>query len=290
MAEEECEECPPPGAPAWMATFADLSTLLLTFFVLLLSFANMDIIKFESMSGSLKDAFGYQEENFGNYHPEMIARQTKMESEIEQLLLGGPRKKLRKMERKVRDLIQTKKLEKKVSTETNEKGLIIRVKDQAFFSGGGARLKRQGFPILDEVSKLLAGFPCQILVEGHTDNSPIHTRRFPSNWELSAARSIAVMRYMVEVGGISPTRIGAAGYADMRPLHPNDTIEHKLANRRVEFVCHRVMHNRNKVYKNLDDAKAKGEAIDPKGGKDGEGGEPAEDGGAEAPEGGGSEE
>ena len=69
----------------------------------------MDIIKFESMSGYLKDAFGYQEENFGNYHPEMIARQTKMESEIEQLLLGGPRKKLRQMERKVRDLIQTKK-------------------------------------------------------------------------------------------------------------------------------------------------------------------------------------
>jgi chemotaxis protein MotB len=145
-------------------------------------------------------------------------------------------------------LIQTKKLEKNVETETNERGLIIRVKDQAFFSSG-ARLKRQGFPVLDEVSKLLAGFPCQILVEGHTDNVPIYSRQFPSNWELSAARAIAVMRYMVEVGGIDPTRVGAAGYAEMRPLYPNDSEAHRKANRRVEFVCHRVMHNRNKVYK-----------------------------------------
>jgi chemotaxis protein MotB len=215
----------------------------------------MDIVKFEKMSGSLKDAFGYREENFGNFHPEMIARKTKIESEIEQILMGGPRKKIRQMERKVRDLIQTKKLEKNVETETNEKGLIIRVKDQAFFAGG-ARLKRQGFPILDEVSKLLAGFPCQILVEGHTDNIPIYSRQFPSNWELSASRAIAVMRYMVEVGGLDPTRIGAAGYAEMRPLYPNDTEEHRNANRRVEFVCHRVMHNRNKVYSNSGDAAA----------------------------------
>lgn len=251
--EEECK-CPPVGAPGWMCTFADLSTLLLTFFVLLLSFANMDIVKFQKMSGSMKDAFGYQEENFGNYHPEMIARKSKLESEIEQILMGGPRKTLRKMERKVRDLIQAKKMEKKVEAETNEKGLIIRVKDQAFFAGGGARLKRQGFPILDEVSKLLADFPCQILVEGHTDDVPIRTRRFPSNWELSTSRAIAVMRYMVEVGGIDPTRVGAAGYANMRPLHPNDSVKHRQANRRVEFVCHRTMHQKNKIYKNLDDA------------------------------------
>ena len=256
MEEEECN-CPPPGAPAWMATFADLSTLLLTFFVLLLSFANMDIVKFEKMSGSLKDAFGYREENFGNFHPEMIARKTKIESEIEQILMGGPRKKIRQMERKVRDLIQTKKLEKNVETETNERGLIIRVKDQAFFAGG-SRLKRQGFPVLDEVSKLLAGFPCQILVEGHTDNIPIYSKQFPSNWELSASRAIAVMRYMVEVGGIDPTRIGAAGYAEMRPIYPNDTEEHRHANRRVEFVCHRIMHNRNKIYKSPEDAPAEG--------------------------------
>ncbi len=253
--EEECK-CPPVGAPGWMCTFADLSTLLLTFFVLLLSFANMDIVKFQKMSGSMKDAFGYQEENFGNYHPEMIARKSKLESEIEQILMGGPRKTLRKMERKVRDLIQAKKMDKKVEAETNEKGLIIRVKDQAFFSGGGPRLKRQGFPILDEVSKLLADFPCQILVEGHTDDIPIRTRRFPSNWELSTSRAIAVMRYMVEVGGIDPTRVGAAGYANMRPLHPNDTPEHRQANRRVEFVCHRTMQQKNKIYKNLDDAPA----------------------------------
>jgi len=268
--QEECN-CPPVGAPGWMCTFADLSTLLLTFFVLLLSFANLDLVKFQKMSGSIKDAFGYKEENFGNYHPEMIARKTKQETEIEQLLLGGPKKKIKEMERKVRDLIQTKKLEKDVETESNEKGIIIRVKDQAFFTGGGARLKRQGFPILDEVAKLLAGFPCQILVEGHTDNSPINTRKFPSNWELSAGRSIAVMRYLVEVGGLDPTRIGAAGYADMRPLHPNDSAKNREANRRVEFVCHRVMQPVNKMYKMKDVVEGGGRnEVDQGAGKNGE--------------------
>jgi len=250
MAEEE-KKCPPEGAPAWMATFADLSTLLLTFFVLLLSFANMDIIKFEKMSGSLKDAFGYREENFGNFHPEMIARRENIESEIEQILHGGPRKRLKKMERKVRDLINTKKLEKKVETESNERGLIIRVEDSVMFTGGGARLKRQGFPVLDEVSKLLSGFPCDILIEGHTDDSPISTRKFPSNWELSTSRAIAVMRYMVEVGGIDPIRLGAAGYADMRPLYPNDTQKNRLKNRRVEFVCRRRLQSKKLIYKGL---------------------------------------
>ncbi len=245
--QEECE-CPPAGSPRWMTTFADLVTLLLCFFVLILSFANMDVVKFESVTGSLKDAFGYQEENSGNFHPAMIARRSKMLSEIERLLYGGPLKKREQMERKVRDLIQTKKLEKQMQTETNEKGLIIRVKEQAFFSGGGSKLSAAGFPILDDVAKLLAGFPCQILIEGHTDNSPINTNRFASNWELSTSRSIAVMRYLVEVGGLDPKRIGAAGYADMRPLKPNTTKANRLANRRVEFVCHRYLHPRSKMF------------------------------------------
>ena len=106
--EEECD-CPPEGAPGWMSTFADLSTLLLTFFVLLLSFANMDVIKFQDMAGSLKDAFGYREDNLGNFHPEMIARRTKIQSFIEQVKKGGPRKKQRKMQKKIQDLIQNQK-------------------------------------------------------------------------------------------------------------------------------------------------------------------------------------
>ena len=89
-----------------MSTFADLSTLLLTFFVLLLSFANMDVIKFQDMQGSLKDAFGYREDNLGNFHPEMIARRTKVQSFIQQTNLGGPRKRQRQMKQMIRDLIQ----------------------------------------------------------------------------------------------------------------------------------------------------------------------------------------
>ncbi|MBT6178282.1 MAG: flagellar motor protein MotB, partial [Deltaproteobacteria bacterium] len=189
--EEECD-CPPEGAPGWMSTFADLSTLLLTFFVLLLSFANMDVIKFQDMAGSLKDAFGYREDNLGNFHPEMIARRTKIQSFIEQVKKGGPRKKQRKMQKKIQDLIQNqkKKTKSKIEAQTNKKGMIIRVDDSVMFGGGAASVKPAGFPVLDDLSKLLQEFPCDILVEGHTDDSPISTRKFDSNWELSAFRAI----------------------------------------------------------------------------------------------------
>ena len=241
-----------------MSTFADLSTLLLTFFVLLLSFANMDVIKFQDMQGSLKDAFGYREDNLGNFHPEMIARRTKVQSFIQQTNLGGPRKKQRQMKQMIRDLIQKqeKKNKDKIKGGTNKKGMIIRVDDSVFFAGGNNRLKPAGFPVLDDLAKLLQTFPCDILIAGHTDDTPIYSRKFPSNWELSAARGIAVMRYLVEVGGIDPTRIGAAGYGEMRPLVPNDTKENRLKNRRVEFICHEALVPKTQVYKTGDDLKA----------------------------------
>jgi len=242
-----------------MATFADLSTLLLTFFVLLLSFANMDVIKFQDMAGSIKDAFGYREDNLGNFHPEMLARRTKVRSSIEQELLGGPRKKRRKMTRKIRDLINKRQLKGKLSAATNEEGMVIRVNDSVMFGGGNNRMKLAAFPILDEIAKVLSEYPCDIVVQGHTDNKPITSRRFPSNWELSASRAIEVMRYLVEQGGIDPRRIGAAGYADQRPLVPNTTRVNRLKNRRVEFLCHRPLLSKPTVYKTDADGNVVGE-------------------------------
>ena len=83
--------------------------------------------------------------------------------------------------------------------QTNKKGMIIRVDDSVMFGGGAAKLKPAGFPVLDDMAKLLQEFPCDILVEGHTDDT-YFTRKFDSNWELSAFRAIAVMRYLVELG------------------------------------------------------------------------------------------
>ena len=107
-----------------------------TFFVLLLSFANMDVIKFQDMAGSMKDAFGYRQENFGNFHPELLARKSKVLSALDEVKTGGPLKTQRKMERKVRDLIKRQKADDKVESESTENGFIIRVKDSVMFTGG----------------------------------------------------------------------------------------------------------------------------------------------------------
>ena len=260
MSDDECK-CPPAGAPAWMATFSDLCTLLLTFFVLLLSFANMDVIKFQDMAGSMKDAFGYRQENFGNFHPELLARKSKVLSALDEVKTGGPLKTQRKMERKVRDLIKRQKAEKKVESESTENGFVIRVNDSVMFTGGKARLVPKGFPILDELAKLFEEFPCDMVIQGHTDDRPVRGRRFDSNWELSASRAISVMRYMVENGGIDPKRLGTAGYADQRPLVPNDSRENRAKNRRVEFLCQRFTPKKTLVYQTDKDGEVKGTAA-----------------------------
>lgn len=253
MSDDDDCKCPPAGAPAWMATFSDLCTLLLTFFVLLLSFANMDVIKFQDMAGSMKDAFGYRQENFGNFHPELLVRKSKVLSALDEVKTGGPLKTQRKMERKVRDLIKRQKAEDKVESESTENGFIIRVKDNVMFSGGRSRLVPKGFPILDDLAKLFEEFPCDMVIQGHTDDRPVRGRRFDSNWELSASRAIAVMRYMVENGGLDPKRLGTAGYADQRPLVPNDSRENRSKNRRVEFLCQRFTPKTTMVYKTDED-------------------------------------
>jgi len=93
--------------------------------------------------------------------------------------------------------------------------------------------------MLNEIGAILLAFPYNITVEGHTDDQPIHTERFPSNWELSTARAISVMRYLSERRGVPAARMGVAGYADIHPVVPNDSPEHRAANRRVEFVFHK---------------------------------------------------
>ena len=105
----------------------------------------MDVIKFQDMAGSMKDAFGYRQENFGNFHPELLAKEQST-SALDEVKTGGPLKTQRKMERKVRDLIKRQSAKDKVESESTENGFIIRVKDSVMFTGGKSRLGAQGLP------------------------------------------------------------------------------------------------------------------------------------------------
>jgi chemotaxis protein MotB len=231
-----------------MATFADLMSLLLTFFVLLLSFANMDVVKFREILGSLREAFGYQTEAFGSWNP--VVMSTNKDNVTEQAVAEpqDAEDNAHKAQQKQQDMsfidelqkvIKELKLDNKVDALSTARGIVIRAQDGLFFERGSTRIDPESYLFLEQMSVMFQRFPYDVLVEGHTDNRPVRARKSESNWELSTSRAIAVMRYLTEVGGIDPRRIGASGYAHMRPIAVNTTSKGRSKNRRVEFVCHR---------------------------------------------------
>ncbi|MFC1855748.1 flagellar motor protein MotB [Thermodesulfobacteriota bacterium] len=229
LTEEEPEE-QEEGAPAWMVTFADMVTLLLTFFVLLLSFANTDTQKFKDMLGSLKDAFGTQEEETSQY---VDGKSDPMES-MPNILDMKEREKLLFFKEMVK-LIKKSDLGKSSELEMEKDGLRLRVKGQTLFKPGSAELSKKMYGLLDEINVLREKFQYSVVVEGHTDNIPIKSKIYPSNWELSASRAISVIRYFMETLHVSPAKLQAVGYAATKPLVDNSTKENRAKNRRVEF-------------------------------------------------------
>ncbi len=228
--ECECEECEE-GAPAWMATFADMATLLMTFFVLLLSFSNMDVVKFRSMLGSVKDAFGTVTENPGDFEERSSTPVSIQLSEKESSMID-----MLEMSEKINQAIDDHELENEAEVSADENGVTLKITGKLMFDAGSAQIKAEFKPFLDSISKIINDNSYPVAIEGHTDNIPITSSPlYPSNWELSSARATAVLRYLVEEKGIPAKRLMAVGYADTRPLVPNDSPENGAKHRRVEF-------------------------------------------------------
>ncbi len=112
----------------------------------------------------------------------------------------------------------------------------MRLSDHALFDIGMADISPKAIPLLKKVGAIIAGSPYEVRVEGHTDDVPIKTARYPSNWELSTARAVTVLRYFIETCGISSRRLSAEGFAEYHPVAPNDSIENRAQNRRVEII------------------------------------------------------
>ncbi|MBC7319026.1 OmpA family protein [bacterium] len=227
MALKKKPENPPPGAPLWMTSYGDMVTQILIFFVMLFTFSSIDAARFRELAISLQSAFkggtsfltGGQSitvENLGPTRANLVQLTEAMHQVI--------------------NIVEASGLKGAVETSINERGLVISIKDSTFFDLGKADLKPKSKQILNSIGKALKGLPNQIRVEGHTDNLPINTPQFPSNWELSTARATTVLRYLVENVGLSPEKMSAVGYGEFRPLFPNDTEEHRARNRRVDIV------------------------------------------------------
>lgn len=245
---EEEEEGPsaPAGAPAWMATFGDLMSLLFVFFVLLLSFANMDVVKFKDALGSMRDAFGVQLESPGEFQARsatVVELAAKPSSTMIDALRapkhgsqGGASQGEDEFVGEITRMIRDSGLEQIADVSAEARGVVMRVRGQLLFEPASDRIRPESIVYLDEITQLVRRFPYSVMIEGHTDDEPVSAARFSTNWHLSAARSIAVLRYLSEAGGVDAKRLAAAALADQHPLVPNDSAAHRAVNRRVEFV------------------------------------------------------
>ena len=227
--EPENDEASGDGA-AWMATFADMMTLLLCFFILLLSFATMDVVKFREALGSVQEALGVQFEHDGQF--EAIASSPLQLDEFE--ATEGLRED-RALLDELNVVISEEGLDDEIGAEIDGRGVIVRINGQVLYQQGDSSLKPASDAILARIAALVRGTRHRVMIEGHTDDIPIQTARYPSNWELSTARAIAAMRFLVD-HNVDAERVGVAGYADQRPVAPNDGPENRATNRRVEFV------------------------------------------------------
>ena len=203
--------------PVWLTTFGDAMSLMLTFFVMLFAATSLNKSKIEPALGSLRGALGIMQKT----KPAIVSTPLVVEP-------------TQKIAQQISQFVISKGLTGKVKVKLVRGGIRVSLASPILFELGKAELKQAIFPLLDKIAIILKKLPNEIVVEGHTDNLPIHTERFPSNWELSAARAINVAKYLIKKG-VSPSRVGVVGYADSRPIYPNDTPEHRASNRRVEI-------------------------------------------------------
>jgi chemotaxis protein MotB len=223
------------GAPEWLLTYGDMVTLLLTFFVFLFSVSTLDVTRFESIKESVQESLGGPPggvvgglpwDSKGYPVPPHLKGLEQISGLEEEPLLAD-----------IKEMIDKKNLDDVIEVSAQgERTVILRVKGQVLFASGATSINPEARPVLEGIAKIVYEYPqFRLDIKCHTDPRPISTPKFDSNWELSALRATAVLRYLADKG-ISPKRMTATGYADTQPLVPNTSEESMAKNRRVEFV------------------------------------------------------
>ncbi|MEW5875769.1 MAG: flagellar motor protein MotB [Candidatus Zixiibacteriota bacterium] len=212
----------------WLLTYADLITLLLAFFIVMYSMSRIDAARFENMSNALSGVLKGKE----------MALEEREILEATDGVGGGPldREGLKMVQRDLDRSVREGNLGLAVYSVLTDRGLVIHIMEGALFEDGQADLTASARDVLRAVGSDIKKTNNHIRVEGHTDPRPIHTPRFPSNWELSTARATSVLRFMVDTVGLPPERVSALGFGEFRPLSPNDSPEGMAKNRRVDIV------------------------------------------------------
>lgn len=239
------------GMMRWLLTYSDMMTLLFAFAIIMYSVANLDAKKFESVAKSIRIGFGNAGPTAASQgaggimkggvgvmpgaggYP-IVGRGSIMPPLVN--LSSSPTKKeMQKIAEQFN--AGSGKLSKVVTVTSDERGIVVQVfEGKPMFETGKADLRPSFIRLLDAMAPILKKMGNPIRIEGHTDDVPINTDRFPSNWELSAYRAINVLRYLNEHEGIPASRLSAVGYSSTHNLFLNDTASHRALNRRVEIV------------------------------------------------------
>ena len=280
--EEQRCDCPPEGLPPWMGTFADLMSLLMCFFVLLLSFSEMDAMKFKRLAGSMAQAFGVQNklnvtdvpkgtsiiaQEFSPAIPEPtpineIWQKTENitensldfecaeEYDVEQGDVDQEAGVKARIKQKLEDMIKQTEQDAtelaqalhdqiaagEIEVETVGRKIIIRIREKGSFKTASSDMNEDYYDVINEIGEVLRVKPGKIQVQGHTDNIPIRTSRYRSNWALSASRAVSVAQELMKIDDINSKRFEVSGFSDTVPLVENNTAEGRARNRRVEIV------------------------------------------------------
>ena len=229
---------------AWLLPYSDLMTLLLALFIALFAMSQTDASKMQALAQAFTAAFNMGGPSFfsGMGPSTSMTSATTQGQDNANSAYMQENENLREAQEKLEQYIKENNLQDQVSTELSEEGLMIRLKEKALFASGSAALQGQAEQIVPVIAALLSSLPERVTISGHTDNVPISTAQFPSNWELSSARAVSLMRGLMGVQpSLNPARFSALGYSEYRPIASNDTEEGRAQNRRVEVFIARSM-------------------------------------------------
>jgi chemotaxis protein MotB len=216
----------------WVISYADFITLLFAFFVVMFATANADKGKARAVSEAVKAALSQSKE----------AKVVQMVKEAEEADKAGagkaedPTKELAPIAKLLSQQLHPEIVKGQIELKMEQRGLVISFRQAALFDSGADVVKLSAVGSISKVAQAVLGIPNQVRLEGHTDNQPIHNERFNNNWELSSARSIAILQLMMTKFQIPVQRMAVSGYADVAPIASNETEAGRVRNRRVDVV------------------------------------------------------
>lgn len=211
---------------AWLDTYADTITLILTFFILLYSMSSVDAKKLNELSDALQKSLkgDVKVEELSDIK-EIATKNEKSTEQIQEDLV-----------KKLNETIEANSFTDVIKVRDEDRGVVLQLDETILFDPGKADLKKKSQNVLNMVTKIVKDLPNDVLIEGNTDDVPMFNKEFQSNWELSTARAVSVVKYFVSTKNLDPTRFSVKGYGEYKPLVENNSTKNRMINRRVDIL------------------------------------------------------